>query len=272
MTNRYAYLTKLITGLLLVMAMAAPTVHSQTAAETQDLSEQDRAVPADQRLWLDDGSKDLAFYIPEKSGKAHGGVLIIPNRGEHPGVLGLINTLRYTLAENHWHTLALNISGQDADAIQNTIAAGIVSLNGKGVFNIALLGEGEGALHALRYVASLPPAKQGEVGQIRALVMINATNNSGGRDDALTKLGSITLPVLDAYYANDLDELKQAQERKRFASPQSELYQQARLPYTNTQSSPTENRITKRVRGWLDKNAAGFMVDSSSPSMRGTGR
>lgn len=244
---------------------AVPAARCQESPDpTENLSAQDQAVPAEQRVWLDSGrGKALAFYLPEKSGKAHGGVLIVPNRGEHPAVQGLIDTLRYSLADNHWHTLALNISKLDTAAVQDEIRAGIASLNARGVFNIAILGEGEGALHALRYIASLPPRKQGEITQIRALVMINADNGQGESD--IGALGSIGLPILDAWLANDLDEQQQARERKRLASTSATYYQQARLPYTTYQSSRGENRVTKRIRGWLDKNVAGFMVDSGTP-------
>lgn len=228
------------------------------------LSAQDRASEPGERVWLAaTGSKQLAFYLNEKSGTAHGGVLIVPDRGIHPIVSGTINALRHTLAQHHWHTLAVNISSLNTEQIQQTIAAGIRQLNAKGVFNIAILGEGEGAAHALHYIAGLPPVAEGEIQQIRALIMLNAHNTASGLEqDAMAPLATLKLPVLDAYVANDFREAQQAQERRALTNNSKKLYQQARVPYVTVQSPDQENRVTKRIRGWLDKNVAGFMVDS----------
>ena len=258
------------TTVLITIAFAANVLpalgqemEQATATAEAQLSPYDQASENSERAWLSTGSgKELAFYLPESSGKAHGGVLMIPDRGHHPTTDGDINALRHSLASNHWHTLALDTDGQDAEAVQNTIKAGIAFLNDKGVFNIAVLGEGQGAGHALRYVASLPPVTEGEIRQIRALLMLNANNTLAGvQGNAMAPLATIKLPVLDAFYANDYREQKQAAARKQLPKPGSKFYQQSRLPYSTTQTSPMETPAARRIRGWLDKHAAGFMVD-----------
>lgn len=242
------------------------SAQESSPATEMALDPHDLAAGAQERVWLDIGNgKDLAFYLSEKSGTAHGGVLIVPNKGIHPAVTGTVNSLRHTLAKHHWHTLALDISPLDAGAIQQDIAAGVAYLNSQGVFNIAILGDGQGAVYALQYVASLPPPEKGQFEQIRALVMLNADNMAEGTTgDPMAVLAHVRLPVLDAWYANDFSEQQKAKHRRSLTAGTSALYQQARIPYATVQSSEHENRVTKRIRGWLDKNIAGFMVDKSS--------
>lgn len=256
----------LFTVIALSLALLTPAFAQETDPASQpspQLSPQDRASPAAERVWLNTpGGKDLAFYIAEKTGTAHGGVLILPQPGHHPATLGMIKSLRHMLAENHWHTLTLHIEDQQADAIQQLIAAGISFLNEKGVYNIAILGEGQSAAHALQYIAQLKPQQGSRIQQIRSLIMIDAENYLPGHDDdPMAALAEVKLPVLDAYTAHDYRAQQFAAERKRYAARRQSVYQQTRLPGIGIHRAEQENRITKRIRGWLDNNVAGFMVD-----------
>jgi hypothetical protein len=221
-----------------------------------------------EKVWLNvAGRKELAFYLNEASGKAHGGVLLIPDAGHHPAVEGMINSLRHSLANNHWHTLAIDVEGTSETITQQTIAAGIQYLNQQGVFNIAILGEGLGAAQATHYVAALPQVLEpGQLQQIRALLMINADNHiPDSKVNTLQKLSGIQLPILDAYRNNDYLEQRLAHERKLAARRlMTRNYQEIRLPLSSGYQKNYDDRITKRIRGWLDKNVAGFMVDQTN--------
>ena len=226
----------------------------------------DQQVPDREKAWLAvAGSPSLAFYLSEITGRAYGGVLLLPKLNHHPASLGSTNTMRHALAANHWHTLALNPEDADEARTMAMIAAGIIYLNQQGVYNIAILGEGLGAAQALRYVASLKPKdpSQGEFNVVRALVMINADNKiAGSENNTLDNLSSIKMPILDAFSNNDFRQQRQADERKRAAHrPVNRFYQQVRIPLSADRQDNKDNPITKRIRGWLDKNAAGFMVD-----------
>lgn len=244
--------------MLSLIALAAAPV-----ALAEELSAQDQASLEQERVWINTpAGKDLAFYISEKTGTAHGGVLILPNIGQHPATNGNIKTLRQQLAENHWHTLALHIEARESDTIQEKIAAGISLLNEKGIYNIAIVADGQSAAHALTYVAKLTPQTEGGIQQIRALIMIDAENYFPDQEDnPMTALATIKLPVLDAYTANDYRAQQFAADRKRYAGRQQSVYQQTRLPTISLNNPDKENRITKRIRGWLDNNIAGFMVN-----------
>lgn len=229
-------------------------------------------VPEKEHAWLTvAGHRQLALYIPERSGTVNGGVLLLTNTGEHPSEPGVINALRHTLADHHWYTLALTLGGRegkpaDIETAQLAIAAGIKFLNEQGVLSIAILGEGTGAAHAIHYMANLPTDDFGPGGirQVRALVMINGVNTIRGSDsDLLEKIGEIPLPTLDAYSGSDLNAKEAAMARKKAAKGQKQAqYQQVQLPAMVSYHQTHENQITKRVRGWLDKHAAGFMVQN----------
>ena len=244
-------------------AAPAATATPATAAPTTTPSPTEKTEGDDGRTWLQVGAaKQPAFYLREMSGTTYGGVLIIPDNGSHPESRGSVDRLRRNLADNHWHTLALDISGLDPDTIQQAVAAGVAFLNNKGVFNIAIIGRGRGAAHALRYIAAIPPAQGGKIHQIRALVMVNADNAVAGLGrEPMAPLAKLRLPVLDAYTATDLDQQRQATARRRLGRPGNKKFQQIRLPDAIGVRKPDrESQESKRIRGWLDNNVAGYMV------------
>jgi hypothetical protein len=238
---------------------------TQTPTVSATQSPLDKSVADFQKAWLNvDGQTQLAFYLKETSGKAHGGVLLLPDLNQHPAGHGLINNLRHSLANNHWHTLALNIAGANQQQTIKTIDAGIAYLNTQGIYNIALLGDGAGAAQALHYASSLPPIDptKSKFNKIRAVLLINANNHlPGSDDDILESFSEIKLPIFDVYSSSDYRQKQRAKARAQTAQREIKTpYQQARLPQISDFRQNSENRVTKRIRGWLDKNVAGFMV------------
>ena len=247
----------------------APTADNITPTDAESLFA--KTVKDDEKAWLSvDGDKLLALYLSETSGRAHGGVLIIPQAGRRPASHGLINALRHNLSDHHWHTLALDMTSQlaangsiDQDKAQKAIRAGIAHLNKQGIYNIAVLGEGIGALHALRYVSTLQDnSDTSSIQPIRALIMINAQNViPGTHSDPFDAFTTIKLPILDAYSGDDFQAQQRASARKKAARKQhNRQFQQIRLPRTVAFTNAYTNRTTKQIRGWLDRNVAGFMV------------
>ncbi|WP_101758198.1 DUF3530 family protein [Oceanicoccus sp. KOV_DT_Chl] len=241
---------------------AAPA--TSTATGTEDLL--DQQVPNHEKIWLNStGGPQLAFYLNETSGKAYGGVLLIPDTNRHPATAGLLNSLRHSLARNHWHTLAIKVADANDEQTQQLITAGISQMNQRGIYNLAILGEGAGAAQALAYVASTPASQlnQNQSNQIRAVLLIDGSNQVPNSDlKVLAQLAEIKIPILDAFLSNNYQEQQQAAKRKQAARRHmNKLYQQIRLPQVSNFDPKEDNRITKRIRGWLDNNVAGFMVD-----------
>ncbi len=277
-------LATLLPALLSAALFAQPLQAQQqrvppTSPQTQQEPQQQTAVDDSQQasskttsanpehIWLTaNETPQRAFFLREPSGKVHGAVLLLPDTGRHPTTPGNIYTLRHVLADNHWHTLALDTGASSEENSQQLIAAGVAYLNQQGIFNIAILGEGIGAAQAVHYIAKLPAVDEtrGEFEQIRALVMINAKNAiPGSESDTLKELGLIKQPILDAYSSDDPMKQQQANTRKRAAHTQtgSVLYRQTRLPLVNHFQQDSENRITKLVRGWLDNNITGLLLN-----------
>ncbi len=240
-----------------------PSVTAEAGQETL----LDQQVADNEKAWLPvAGNSELAFYLSEASGKAHGGVILLPKISQHPANKNsMINTLRIALSENHWHTLALKTGDADVETTLAFITAGVNYLNQQGVYNIAILGEGLGAAQSIQYAASISGVKRppGQFAPIRAVVMVDADNTIANSDGTtLEKLSMIRMPILDAYSNSDYQKQRLADERKRAARKKMNRgYQQIRLPPSSGVQQDVDNRITKRIRGWLDKNVAGFMVD-----------
>jgi hypothetical protein len=149
---------------------------------------------------------------------------------------------------------------------QQIIAAAIQYFNNDGIFNLVLIGEGISAVHAAHYLANMPAVdkKKGGFDQIRAFAMINARNRIDGSELNLAEeLAEIDMPMIDLYFGLDYRDGREAKARKKvsrgFAKGQ---YMQLKLPLIDTNWQNEDDWLTKRIRGWLDRRAAGFEVDA----------
>ncbi len=255
----------------------------------------------------------MSLYLEDTSGKARGGVIIVPGMASNPADPEIIDALRQVLARNHWHSLALSMpplipaaAGDTSAATgpesneetageklqqgsaapsaeqpgatpttsldQQAILAAIHFLNQQGVFNLAIIREGTGAISAATYLRNMPPAdsSRGEFPQLRALVMINARNSIGGKQDQLSALfPSLTVPVIDLYLGNDYRDKREVQQRQKAGqSLAGKQYLQIKMPPVGPNWQDREDRLTKRIRGWLDKRIAGFVIDTHVSSPR----
>lgn len=268
-------MTKLIIAIFSLLWIPLLALAQDADQNTGHQSLFDLQVDEQEKAWIKVGQQqELAFYLPASSGAALNGVLLIPDIGNHPATFGSINTMRIALSKNHWHTLALNMGYASEEHALDLIAAGIQFLNEKGVYNIAILGEGTGAAQAILYAApkSPPGAEKDETNdsnekkdQVRALIMINANNSisdDGDETSVLQNISQITIPVLDAFSNGDYIEQRKAEERKNIARGKNDtIYHQIRLPQASGTQQNSDNRVTKRIRGWLDKNIADSAIN-----------
>ncbi len=274
-------------------APAAAKGPPQSLAD-QQLAEQ---LPAREVRWLEvNGRQVLALHRKPSGGKPKGGVLILPGSHQPPTSPDTVDALRHTLSENNWHTLVITLpettatrrpppapiaaAGDDNDggdeAAQATeltaadatpaglphIAAGLRFLNQQGIFNIAIVGYGTGAVHGIEYITSLPPATNGALQQVRGIVIINPRNHLiGNQRDIADAIDELSVPALDLFLGVDYRDPREASARLYAGRelPQGQ-YTQTELPRTAPNWQQQEDRLTKRVRGWLDKHAAGHTV------------
>ncbi len=163
------------------------------------------------------------------------------------------------------------------DRAQERITAAIRWLNEQGQYNIAILGDGIGAIRASNFIAQVNEenAASGNINIIRGMVMLSPKHSvPSGETSLMTFFKQAPMPTLDIYFGYQQHTLRAAQKRlhmaRRAKFPQ---YQQLHLP--ETVSLPTvnrfntgnrqvgANRLTQRIRGFLQKHARGVAVDNA---------
>jgi len=149
---------------------------------------------------------------------------------------------------------------------QQTLKAALDFYNSEGIFNIVIIGEGINALRAAHFISTMPEAikSQGEINQIRGLAMINPRNTIPGSDLSLPmELSYFSIPVLDIYFGTDFRDERESKARLAMSRGLStKLYSQLKLPLTGNNWEQREDRLTKRIRGWMDRRAAGFEIEA----------
>jgi len=153
------------------------------------------------------------------------------------------------------------------------ISTSIQFLNEKGQYNIVIIGHGIGAIRAAKFIQMLAPnASSADAAQaaadevpykIRALIMVAARNQILNTEEKLIPyLKDIPIPILDIYYSDHyLDNTEVKIRRQKLARINTKNYYQVKLMRPNEADSRAENRLTRRIRGFLNKHAKGVEVE-----------
>ena len=296
--------------------------------------------------WLKAEEKEfLALYRPMAGGTAKGAILLL-DATEAPGNRHrLLETLRTTLTEHGWHSLAIGLpepvqapppkrtrepfqlnddkkdSGkkpdksskkskgkdkkQDSDNGEQTaeakteqtadqsreeqqkkdreqlakaqqhvrqrIESALQYLTEQGQLNIVIIGHGSGGQRALHYLSgqTINKAVQGLV-LIEAPDLIKAPPSEDKNDGDQTKDSSAehlkTMPLLDILAGSAIDVSAQAKNRRRQAARAAlQRYEQWRLPTLSPNWQLEEDRLSRRIRGWLQRNVSGQEVRPRRP-------
>lgn len=271
-------------------AIPTSTNASRNMAQKNHQQALSEVFPENEIVWLQaEGKPLLALYLNEQRGSARGGVIILAEHYHLPSERYWINNLRQTLPTKQWHSLVLTMPQQQTlqqptQQDQTTgeanngntaseltahkesnqrqalavIDAAVNYYNTLGVFNIAIISEGASTIYALQYISNINDTEKRT--QIRGLALVNARNQFN--DTKLIDLiGAQQLPMLDIYLGLDYRDQREAQQRKtagRQLAPGQ--YVQTALPRVATIWSAREDRLSKRIRGWLDRTASGFEI------------
>lgn len=156
------------------------------------------------------------------------------------------------------------------DIANSRIESAIEYLNNQGIYNIVLLGDGVGAARAGNFLGSLPTADpqnpdQKIIKPVRAVVIINARNNSPRGDiNLMSSLYDPEVATTDIYFGTHENDIFESHSRKKFASRNGfKVYQQIRLPELSHNTAQGENRLSRRIRGFLQKYAKGVKIDNA---------
>ena len=98
----------------------------------------------------------------------------------------------------------------------------------------------------------------------RALILVAARNSDESQPESLMDLlNDAGLPVIDIYFNNHhLDEYEVKQRALHARKKQITTYFQVQLLRPSMSEANKENRLVRRVRGFLSKHAKGVEIDA----------
>jgi hypothetical protein len=151
------------------------------------------------------------------------------------------------------------------------ISAAMGYLQSQGQLNIALVGDGTGATRGaavIRTIAPTPPLRPGAkpIKAISAMVIINGRNQLPTTPaDMAQTLFDTEIPTLDIYFDSDPRNISDARARRQYARQQRyAVYQQVQMPAMAATLLQEENRLSRRVRGFLQKYAQGAEMQGAT--------
>lgn len=246
----------LIAALWLTLASAAAEPLAEARAnQLDDLARHYRnALRGEEVLELTAGGTPFpALYLEQRTGEPLGGVVLVHDAGQHPDWPFRLQQARSYLPEVGWSTLSIALPhAPDAATVQARITAALGQLDQEAPANLVLLGFGEGAYWASRFLVEQPPAP-GDTGY--ALLLVDATPD---RADLPELIGQLGVPVLDLVFNHDGWAERQARERRAEAARNGLDYLQIRdAPDGTFLGEPNPSRTTRRLWGWLRSYVAG---------------
>lgn len=260
-------LNRFLSAALRTTVLACLCSHtSSLQAETNQRSLLHAELATEAQVWLEaQGEKFLALWEPDTSGSSFGAILLLHGEGQTPDWPDTINPLRTTLMQFGWSTLAIELPDSTVEnneiLAQAHIQAAVNFLNQEGQQNLVMFGAGLNASRAMTYLLTLPAAPESAPksssnptrGAFRALIMVNARELQLPQD--------FRLPTFDLYFDEHYLDATEVQERLLLAKKyQLPHYHQLRLLRPAASEYGEENRLTRRVRGFLNKYAKGVEI------------
>jgi len=249
-------------------ASAGNRTGSDTAKEKRWAEQIEDNLLDGELVWLSakgQSEKFLGIYTRETAKTAQGGAILLHGMGAHPDWPDVIFPLRTQLPEYGWTTLSIQMPVLDNDAafadyaplfaqVAGRIDAAIAFLKSKGINNIVIIGHSLGASMGAYYLSSNKKA------DVRAFVGIGMSmSKQDKRMDTPDSLANIKIPVLDLYGEQDMPSVLDSVKRRANAATEAgnKDYFQLRTAGADHFFRDQEEILVKRVRGWLNRYAAG---------------
>lgn len=163
-----------------------------------------------------------------------------------------------------------------ADPNMDRIKTAIEFLHAQGQYNIVLAGYGNSAARILEYAhgsAALgmkknirSPSTNSMRRPIRAMILINPSSaRSSSVNELVDSLNYKNMPILDLVVSSHYQDTENAKRRKIIAKGAGlDTYIQVQLVEPSTLIFEKENRLSRRVRGFLNKYAKGVEIGKES--------
>lgn len=244
-------------------AQATPAA-SPTPSPTESLSPSPSPSP-DTGAESPPKDRFAALALPFLTPQPEGGVILIHDRGGHPDWPGVIAPLRRSLPNHGWATLSIEYPNgtpgferRIARAVKR-IEAALRFYNERQLFNVVLVGHGEGALAAAAYLADNP--RSGISGFVAASLPTPPASVGG-----LVLLEGIQVPMLELYGERDRFEVVDgARERSRAVLRGGNAqYRQRLVAGADHFFSAMEPTLVEAVRRWLKRYCSGKKMELSS--------
>lgn len=242
-----------------------------------------------------------ALWREDQSGKAFGAILIVPTDGQTANWPHTIDVLRTELPKGGWSTLSIDVRATtptrapsrsssesntnnmpEADTVNQIeqsdinlerIKSAIEFLHSEGQYNIILLGFGASAERVLNYTQDAKAAGMQKTVRsaannnmqrpIRAMILVNPkSKKSMPIAPMITSFPYKDMPMLDLIVGTHyLDKLDATQRKQNARSASYEAYIQIQMLEPSNLIFGKENRLSRRVRGFLNKYAKGVEIE-----------
>jgi len=250
-----------ITGLFLVSLLFL-----SSGADASDLNKEKRwadqvvdAILDGDAVWLNDGKNDfLGIYTEAEEDKGRA-VVVMHGTGIHPDWQQVIQPIRVGLTEHGWNTLSIQmpILANEAeyidyaplyDEVAPRINAAIQHLKDNGSKDIVLLGHSQGSAMTAYYLSGAKP-------DIKGFVAIGiAAFADDKRMNSIKSLENITVPVLDLYGDEDLENILTTVELRAAAAKKAGNKNYTQVKITgNHFFDGHEETMVESVADWLEK-------------------
>lgn len=211
-------------------------------------------------VWLNDGKSDfLGIYTEAEEDKGRA-VIVMHGTGIHPDWQQVVQPLRVGLTEHNWNTLSIQmpILSNEAeysdyaplyDEVAARIDAAIKYLKDNGSKNIVLLGHSQGSSMTAYYLSS----GKSEVNGFVAIGIGSFAEDA--RMDSISALRKITVPMLDLYGNEDLENILASVDSRAAAAKKSgnKNYTQTMI-MGNHFFDGQDDALLKTVADWLEKS------------------
>lgn len=237
-------------------------------AQASDLAKEKRwadqivdAILDGEAVWLNDGTSEFLGIYTEAEEDQGRAVIVMHGTGIHPDWQQVVQPLRVGLIEHNWNTLSIQmpILPNEAeyaeyaplyDEVAPRINAAIDYLKKNGSKEIVLIGHSQGAAMSAHYLSTTKRSVNGFV----AIGMPSFANDV--RMDSIHSLKKITVPVLDIYGDQDLEEILISVDARAGAAKLAgnKHYTQVKVAGSNHFFDGTEDELVEAVADWLEKS------------------
>jgi pimeloyl-ACP methyl ester carboxylesterase len=210
-------------------------------------------------IYLSDGTSEfLAIETPAADDSTNRAAIVMHGTGVHPNWPDVVQPLRVGLTEAGWHTLSIQmpVLANEADyrdypaiydGVPGRIDAAIAHLREQGAETVVLLAHSQGATMTTYYLAN----SDAQIDGFAAIGM--GPGIAGTKADNLAHLPKVSVPMLDLYGSEDLEEVIESSQARAAAATGSPKFEQKVVAGADHFFQGEEDDLLKYVQAWLEK-------------------